>query len=146
MSANNYVTKRLTNANLTGNNGAGLLIWLICAYTTGLFIKQLGIGEPICYGLGAAIQWLFTKAEAPIWRGKGFPPLGIGVTIIDVAVNMMGVWPYIRDGLAKTDLWKMIGDLTHDTSEPTLIARFLFALVIGVAVAAGPEYFWSRED
>jgi hypothetical protein len=148
MSANPYVTKKLAQASdkLSGNGVAGMIIWLICAYTSGLFLKQLGIPEPINYMVGSGIQWLFTKAEQPIWRGKGMPPLGIGVTIIDVAVNTTGVWPYIRDQLGNTDLWKMIGDMTHDTSPPTLLVRFLFAAVIGVAVAAGPEYFWSRGD
>jgi hypothetical protein len=148
MSANPYVTKKLAQASdkLTGNGVAGMIIWLICAYTTGLFLAQLGIPEPINYIIGGGIQWLFTKAEQPIWRGKGMPPLGIGVTIIDVAVNTTGVWPYIRDKLGATDLWTMIGDMTHDASPPTLLIRFLFAAIIGVAVAAGPEYFWSRED
>lgn len=148
MSANPYVTKKLAQAGskMTGNGVAGMIIWLICAYTSGLFLSQLGIPEPINYIIGGGIQWLFTKAEQPIWRGKGIHPLGIGVTIIDVAVNTTGVWPYIRDKLGSTDLWRMIGDMTHDTSPPTLLVRFLFAAVIGVAVAAGPEYFWSRED
>src|SRR4051812_21051027 len=101
MSANPYVTKKLAQASdkLTGNGVAGLIIWLICAYTSGLFLAQLGIPEPINYIIGGGIQWLFTKAEQPIWRGKGIPPLGLGVTIIDVAVNTTGVWPYIRDKL-----------------------------------------------
>lgn len=145
---NNYagtVTRKLSNG-LTGNRSAGLIIWLICAFTTGLFLAQLGIAEPANYIIGAATQWLFTKAEQPIWRGKGRPPLGIAITLIDVAVNTTGVWPYIRDKFGSTDLWKMIGDMTGDPSEPTLLVRFLFAAVIGIAVAAGPEYFWSRED
>lgn len=145
---NPYITKKLiqTTSKLTGNNTAGIIIWLISAYATGLFIGQLKIVEPVNYVLGAAIQWLFTKAETPIWKGKGFPPLGIAITAVDVAFNSVGIWPYIRDQFGKTDLWKMVQDLTHDTSEPTLIVRFLFTLVIGISVAAGPEYFWSRSE
>jgi hypothetical protein len=156
MAVNPYVTRRLnqasgaargaiTGANLTGNKTAGIVIWLIGAWATGLFIKQLGLPEPACYGIGAGIQWLFTKAETPIWHGK-FHALGIAVTIFDVLFNGVGIWPYIRDNFGQTDLWKMIGDATCDPSPPTMTLKLVVTLVIGVIVAAGAEYFWSRED
>lgn len=131
---------------LTSNKTAGLVVWLISAYTTTLFIDQIGLAGPVAYALGIAIQWLFTKAETPIWRGRGYPKLGIIVTVVDVAFNAVGIWPYVRDRLGATDLWKMIGDVTGDISPPTLTVRIIAVLVVGAAVAAGPEYFWSRED
>jgi hypothetical protein len=142
------ITQKLsqTSSKLTGNRTAGLIIWLISAYTTALFIGQLGIEQVVAVALGLGAQWLFTKAETPIWRGKGYPALGILVTAVDVSFNAVGIWPYVRDQLGKTDLWRMVGDITHDASGPTLLVRLLVVLVVGIAVAAGPEYFWSRED
>jgi hypothetical protein len=145
MSNNAYQTVKLSTAKLTSNQTAGAIIWLISAYTTALFIGQIGIREPISYVLGIAVQWLFTKAEQPIWRGKGYPALGVVVTGVDVLFNAVGIWPYIRDQFGNTDLWRMVADLTHDPSPPTLLVRFLIVLVVGIAVAAGPEYFWSRD-
>jgi hypothetical protein len=143
---NSYATKKLRSSKLSSNKTAGVIIWLISAYTTALFIGQIGIKEPISYGLGLAVQWLFTKAETPIWRGRGYPALGIVVTAVDVLFNAVGVWPYVRDQFGATDLWKMLTDITNDPSPPSLFVRFLIVLVVGIAVAAGPEYFWSRED
>jgi predicted membrane channel-forming protein YqfA (hemolysin III family) len=139
-------TIKLSGAKLTSNQTAGAIIWMISAFTTALFIKQMGVKEPLSYVLGIAIQWLFTKAETPIWRKQGYPALGLIVTGVDVLFNAIGVWPYVRDNLANTDLWRMVADLTHDPSPPTLLVRFAIVLVIGIAVAAGPEYFFSRKE
>lgn len=143
---NNSVTRTLGNAKLGGNQTAGIIVWLIGAYTTSLFIRQIGIAEPLCYALGLAIQWLMTKAEMPIWRGQGAPALGIVVTAVDVAFNAAGIWPYIRDQFGNTDLWHMLSDITRDVSEPTLMVRLALTLVAAVVLAGGPEYFWSRKD
>jgi len=146
-SRNAYATRVLSNAGkLTGNQTAGVVVWLIGAFTTALFLKQLGIQEPICYGLGLAIQWLMTKAEMPIWRGQGTPALGIVVTAVDVAFNDAGIWPYIRDQFGNTDLWRMLSDVTHDASAPTLMVRLALTITAGIVLAGGPEYFWSRKD
>lgn len=146
-SHNPYATRVLSNATkISSNQTAGIVIWLISAYTTALFISQIGIKEPFSYLLGLAVQWLFTMAETPIWRKREYPALGIIVTAVDVLFNAVGIWPYIRDQFGATDLWHMITDLTHDNSPPTLLVRFAIVATIGVAVAAGPEYFWSRKD
>lgn len=135
-----------TVSKLSSNQAAGVIIWLISAYATALFITQIGINPPVSYAFGVAIQYIFTKAEQPIWRKQGYPMLGIIVTAVDTLFNAVGIWPYVRDQFGTTDLWAMVTDMTHDPSEPTLLVRGLIVVVIGMAVAAGPEYFWSRKD
>ncbi len=131
---------------LSSNQAAGLVIWIIGAFTTSLFITQLGITPPISYILGAAIQWILTKAETPIWRNQSYPMIGLIAMTFDVLMNAVGIWPYVRDQFGNTDLWRMLADLTQNSNPPTLLMRFAIAVIIGVAVAAGPEYFFSRKD
>lgn len=131
---------------LSSNQAAGVVIWLISAYATSLFVQQIGIAAPVSYAFGFAIQYIFTLAEQPIWRRQGYPMLGIIVTGVDTLLNAVGIWPYVRDRFGATDLWGMVTDLTHDPSEPTLLVRGLIVAVIGLAVAAGPEYFMSRKN
>lgn len=146
MQLNPNITRKLTSTRLGGNQTAGIVVWLIGSYTTALFIKQVGIQEPLCYGLGLAIQWLMTRAEMPIWRGTSAPVLGIVVTVVDVLFNAAGMWPYIYTQLGNTDLWKMLTDVTRSTGEPTIMVRLALTIVAGAALAGGPEYFWSRKE
>lgn len=140
-------SRMLNPTKLNGNQAAGIVVWLISAWATALFAKQIGIEESVSYIIGIGIQFLFTRAELPVWRKQGYPVLGIVVALFDSALNAVGVWPYIRDNFGNTELWRMTVDVTSSASnEPTLAVRVVFALAVGIAVAAAPEYFWSRKD
>ena len=82
MSAYSGVTQRISTAasGLNANRATAIVIWLIGAWLTSNTLAQLGIPEPINYAFGLAAQWILTKAQSPLWQGRGYPPMAVGAT------------------------------------------------------------------
>lgn len=133
-----------TYSGMSINKFIAVSIWLVGAYLTSGALNQLGVPEPFNVIIGAGLQLALTRAEAPLWSGRGLPKMGIAAMIVDVGVNSAGAWPYAKN-IGNTDFWAMIRDITSD---PNLVAnigtQLSFAILIGAFCAAAVEYFWSE--
>jgi hypothetical protein len=143
---NNYagtVTRKLSQG-MTANRATAIIIWLVGAWLTSQALAQLGIPEPLHFVFGFAFQWVLTKAESPLWRGKGYPKMAIGATIVDTAINSAGAWPYVKN-LRQTDFWTMIKEIGDTTAEPTMSTIVAVSFGVGAFTAAAAEYFWNLD-
>lgn len=130
---------------MNGNRWTAVLIWLIGAFLTRSFVMQLGVPEEIASPIAILLQWLLTKAESPLWQGRGRPPIAIIATIIDGGVNTGGTWVYTKN-IGKTDFWAMIQYAAENPRlVPAISAQIAIAASVGVLTAAAAEYFWNLE-
>lgn len=128
---------------MNANRWTGVIIWLLGAYLTRTFLMQLGVVETFATPIGFVLQWALTKAEGPLWQGKGYPRLALFATLIDGGINSGGAWPFMKN-LGQTDFWTMISDIAGTPGQPpTLITIVACAVAIGLATAASAEYFWN---
>lgn len=131
---------------LSTNKITAVLIWLFGAWLTAQALGQLGAPDPFNTVAGLLIQWVLTKAESPLWRGRGYPPLALAATVVDAAVNSAGAWPYVTH-LGATDFWTMIRDILHEPqAQPNTFTFVAVAVCIGLFVAGSAEYFWNLPD
>lgn len=137
--------KTMNIANLPSNKVTAIVIWLVGAWLTAQTLAQLNVPEPLNIVFGLAIQWALTRAESPLWRGKGTPKMAVGATIVDVAVNAAGTWPYLKN-LNQTDFWAMVRDiLSAPEAQPTMATLIVLAVSVGAFTACAAEYFWNLE-
>jgi hypothetical protein len=123
MTMQQNITRRLASGQLSSNKATGAVIWLVGAWLTAQALGQLGVPYPFSVAFGLAIQWALTRAESPLWRGKG----------------------YLKN-LGQTDFWQMVRDVTgQPQSQPTIVTIVMLALVVGAFTAAAAEYFWNLE-
>lgn len=88
-----------------------------------------------------------SKIEQPLWRGEARPVISIVITIIDILINSMGVWKPIKLYFHQTDLWNMIADWTRVADRtPPFSLLIAISVLIGIFVAAAPEYFRMRAE
>jgi hypothetical protein len=122
-----------------------IVIWLIGAWLTSTTIAQLGVPDPINYVFGLASQWILTKAQSPLWKGKGFPAMAVGSVAVDTLVNAAGAWPYSKE-VGITDFWQMLRDILDDQdSQPTTAVFIVISVGLGMFTAAAAEYFWNLD-
>lgn len=128
---------------MNSNRWTGVIIWLVGAYLTSQLLLQMGVADPYSSLFGFALQWALTKAEGPLWQGKGYPRMALFATFIDGGVNAGGVWPFMKN-LGQTDFWRMISEIAGQPNlEPSLITIIACSVAIGLATAAAAEYFWN---
>ncbi len=131
---------------LSTNKSIAVIIWLAGAWLTTQALAQLGVAEPFNVIIGIGSQLALTRAESPIWRGRGYPKMAIGALIVDVAINSAGAWPYTKN-IGKTDFWMMVKEASDS---PGLVAntatQLALAMGVGMFTAASAEYFWNQPD
>ena len=137
------VTRKLSSG-MTANKATAIIIWLVGAWLTAQAISQLGVPDPMHLVFGLAIQWVLTKAESPLWRGKGYPKMAVGATLVDTAINSAGAWPYVKN-IGQTDFWAMIREIGDTQTEPTKATIVAISFGVGVFTAAAAEYFWNLD-
>lgn len=136
---------------LTINKTLAIIIWLGGAWLTKLTIEQMGVSPGISIFIAIPLQLALTRAESPIWRGRGYPKMAIGALIFDsVIANTPGAFRYTQN-IGKTDFWYMVQRITQANSsnfqivDATVGTQFAMALGIGTILAASAEYFWNLD-
>lgn len=130
-------------ASLTLNQFIAICIWLVGMFLTSKTLMQLGVTEEISAISGFVLQLALTRAEAPLWKGRGLPKMAIAAVVVDVLINSAGAWPYTKN-IGATDFWTMVRDLSSDpTLQATIGTQFAFAFIAGAFTAAAAEYFWN---
>ena len=137
---------------LRWNRIASLVAWAIGVLFSYMLLRGVapGLGWLAALLLAAGAQFLLTLAERPLWRwalrrknGK-LVAFGVGMTMIDAAINAGGIYPYVPR-LSQTDLGKMLIEvfsLSPTISQPTAMG---IAFGIGLLVAGLSEYLWEVE-
>lgn len=130
---------------LTINKTTGIIIWMIGAWLTIQFLKQLGVVEAYATVVGIGLQLALTRAETPLWRGEGIPKMALGAVIVDIAINSSGAWPYAKN-IGKTDFWTMVREVAESsTLDPSIATILSMSIGVGAFTAAAAEYFWNLD-
>ena len=127
------------------NKIAAVLTWLGGVSTTYLALHAMLPDMPLwlCAIIAAGAQAILTLGERPTLGGR--PSLvGAGALAIDTVLNAGGLFgPLLRVGA--TPPGQMIAAVTHQTTvTPTTAAGV--AVVLGLFIAALPEWFWRQRD
>jgi hypothetical protein len=118
-------------------------------WTTHLFLSVLirdsATGNAADWTLFAAfiMQSIMTAGESPLWRGKG-RWWHIVVLAIDSVTNVGGVFAYITR-LDQTDSWGAFNTGLGTSGGLNPLAALILSLVIGVLIAATPEFLWRQD-
>lgn len=132
------------------NRVASIVAWLGGTFTTYLFFAT-ALPELAWYAsftLAGLVQWLLTMGERPLWRrllgrrGGQAAPLAFVVTIGDGLLNAAGIYPFVGQ-LAKTGLGAMLAEVLHVERAMDPLAAFGVAFLLGLIVAALPEFLWE---
>jgi len=134
------------------NRVASVIAWLLGVLFTYLLLREVApaLGMLVALAIASASQMLLTIAERPLWRwalrrkGGKLVLFGLGVTLIDGAINAGGIYPFVPE-LSKSGIGKMlieVFDLSPKVSSP---AAAVIALAIGLLVAGLSEYLWEME-
>lgn len=125
---------------------AAFCVWLLGVLLTSLMITQLFIiPVPVCYIIGACVQYVFSVFENEFWRTRKLT-LASGIALFfDIGSNAAGIWPWVNANLDKTDFWRMINDVLGSNNPPSIIVKIVICLLVGTIVANGPEYLWNRK-
>lgn len=137
---------------LRWNRIAAIVAWGIGVLFSYMLLQSVApsLGWFAAFALSAGVQFLLTLAERPLWRwalrrkNGHFVVFGVGVTIIDAAINAGGIYPYVPR-LSQTDLGKMLIEvfsLSPTISQPAAMG---IAFGIGLLVAGLSEYLWEVE-
>lgn len=136
-------------ASMKGGAGSKLVSmasWAVAVYMTEAFFRVLaGGGEFGGSTFLAAIlgQAIFTWGESPVWRGRGkwwnYTVLGL-----DTVTNVGGLFVYMTR-LDQTDSWQAFNTGLGLTGGINPLAALIVSIVVGVLLAATPEYLWRGE-
>jgi hypothetical protein len=130
-----------------GSKAVAVMAWGVGVWTTHLFLKVLttdGAGPAEWTIFGALIlQLIMTAGESPLWRGKG-QWWHIVVLAVDSVTNVGGVFVYITR-LDQTDSWAAFNQGLGTTGGLNPLAALVVSLVIGVLIAATPEFLWRQQ-
>lgn len=131
----------------TANTMAASVIWVTGLWATSEFLQQLQIPGPrFLYAI--ALQSILTNCQGPIWHAaqrvgrRGAFVIGIAALLIDVGLNVGGLWIYLSN-LGQTTFWLAIQAATSSTVPPSPLTCFLLSLAGAIIVAVGPEALWD---
>ena len=127
-----------------GNRIAAGVAWLVGLTATYLGLAALLTNAPWWLPLVAALvtQAMLTWAERAIWRGR--PSLvGALALLMDTLLNAGGVFPYALL-LGNTPPVQMFATVMGVPSQIGPVGAMIVSMVLGFAIAAAPEEFWTR--
>lgn len=120
--------------------------WCVAVWTTTEFIRPMsGLPQEATASLllwAALIQAVMTWGESPIWKAQG-TWWNYGVLVIDVVTNVGGLFFFITR-LDQTDSWRAFNQGLGTTGSLNSLAALFVSLVLGVMIAAAPEYLWRK--
>jgi len=125
----------------------GGLVWLAGLALTARFVAELQPTMPLWMALLVALvtQILLSVLEHDIWRRR-YAALPAVALVIDVLLNAAGLYYAVR-ALEQTTLVRMLVEVfrlrSDDVSAPV---AFGVACMIGLIIAATPEYLWRRQS
>lgn len=127
-----------------GNRIAAVVAWLVGLAATYLGLAAVLTNAPWWLPLVVALvaQGMLTWSERAIWQGR--PSLvGALALIMDMLLNAGGVFPYALM-LGATPTVQMFATVLGVPSQVGPVGAIIVSLILGFAIAAAPEEFWTR--
>jgi hypothetical protein len=126
-----------------GSKAVAVLAWAVGVWTTHLFLGVLTDSADWTLGAALILQAILTAGESPLWRGKG-QWWHVVVLAIDSVTNVGGVFVYITR-LDQTDSWAAFNQGLGTSGGLNPLAALVVSLVVGVIIAAAPEFLWRQQ-
>ena len=126
-----------------GSKAVAVLAWAVGVWTTNLFLGVLTNNADWTLGASIITQAIMTAGESPLWRGRG-RWWHIVVLGLDSITNVGGFFVYVMR-LDQTDSWAAFNQGLGTTGGINPLAALVLSLVLGVLVAATPEFLWRGE-
>ena len=126
-----------------GSKAVAVLAWGVGVWTTHLFLQVLTTNAEWTLGAALILQAIMTAGESPLWRGRG-QWWHIVVLAVDSVTNVGGFFIYITR-LDQTDSWAAFNQGLGTSGGLNPLAALIVSLVIGVLVAATPEFLWRQQ-
>jgi hypothetical protein len=132
---------------LTANRCMTIIVWLVGAWATKVFLVELGVENNSAKFLAIVLQAFLTLADGSIWRPilrshKVRMLMGIVAVVADVAFNTGGLWVYVRN-LGNTSFWAAIASAMEYSGPPSLKTILALSAIGGLIIAAGAEALWE---
>lgn len=119
------------------------MAWAVAVWTTQNFFEVMVPDASNALIVAFVAQAIFTVAESSIWRNRGrwynFVILGI-----DTITNVGGIFVYILQ-LDKTDSWSAFNTGLGTSGGMNPLAALLISIVVGILLAATPEFLWKQK-
>lgn len=135
-----------TKKGTPGGKLVSVAAWCVAVWTTQEFIAALIEAPPeqaTAVVLWAAlIQAVMTWGESPIWNGRG-QWWHYSVLLLDVITNIGGLFFFVMK-LDRTDSWAAFNTGLGTSGGMNPFAALLVSAVLGVMVAAAPEFLWRK--
>jgi hypothetical protein len=126
-----------------GSKAVAVMAWAVGVWTTHLFLKVMTDSADWTLGAALVLQAIMTAGEGPLWRGKG-QWWHVIVLAVDSVTNVGGFFIYITK-LDQTDSWAAFNAGLGTSGGLNPLAALIVSLVIGVLVAATPEFLWRQQ-
>jgi len=135
---------------IRGGSAGGKLVsiasWCVAVWTTQEFLQPL-VGSESAAGAAlvlwaALMQAVFTWGESPIWKAQG-SWWNYGVLVLDVITNVGGLYFFVTK-IDDTDSWRAFNEGLSTTGSLNPLAALALSIVLGVMIAAAPEYLWRK--
>jgi hypothetical protein len=126
-----------------GSKAVAALAWAVVVWTTHLFLKVMTIGEDWTLLAALILQAILTAGESPLWRGKG-QWWHMVILAVDSVTNVGGLFTYMTR-LDQTDSWAAFNTGLGTTGGLNPLAALLLSLVVGILIAAAPEFLWRQQ-
>jgi hypothetical protein len=139
-------SKELGGAAGNGQWGGRLIAamaWAVAVWTTQNFLEVMVPDSGNALLVAFIVQAIFTVAESPLWAGRG-RWYHIVVLGIDTITNVGGIYVYILQ-LDKTDSWAAFNAGLGTSGGMNPLAALLISIVVGVLLAATPEFLWRQK-
>lgn len=126
------------------NRVAGIVVWLIGATTTWIFLQSVNPGWGLNWAAALLAQVILTAMQSPAWRGQ-FDILGVTALIVDALLNAGGVYAFVQR-IDETATWYALSTGFGLSGELSNAVAIIISMILGVLLAGTPEYLWRRDN
>jgi hypothetical protein len=125
-----------------GSKVVAVMAWGVGVWTTHLFLQVMTDKADWTLFAAFVLQAILTAGESPLWQGRG-QWWHIVVLAIDSITNVGGFFFYILK-LDQTDSWAAFNKGLGTSGGLNPLSALIISLVVGVLVAATPEFLWRQ--
>lgn len=126
-----------------GGKIVAVMAWSVAVWATVEFLNGMTDTTGNQLILWAAfIQAVMTWGESPVWSGKG-RWWNFAVLAIDTIINIGGLFFFVLR-LDRTESWEAFNLALGTTGGLNPLAALLVSAVLGVLLAASPEFLWKQ--
>lgn len=131
--------------NMNGAKITSRIVWLVGCWATwealqsfGVSGSVLGINGLLGVMIAVVMQLTLSYLQKPLWNGH--PNwLSVIMLMIDAIINATGFWRWFQ-ALPSSTIYAFVAEIAGWQTAPSTQAMGIMGLILGVLVAAAPEY------